>query len=163
MTVKTRSERTARLIVAFRPPAANTLHQLADWDPGDLGRLQTEYTRLFVNARGGPVAPAEAVGWLADRGVAAQTEYLAALLAAYATDGVALDPRAGLAPDHIAILLEYRWLLEERGEEGEVDAFDARFLQPWIPQFTATLEAAETVPFYRTAARELRDLVLPPA
>lgn len=164
----TRWDRCARLVLAFRPPTEETVRELADWNPGNLVRLQTEYTRLFVNGRGGPVAPAEAVCWFAADGPSAQGDFLSSLLGAYALDGVGMDPTAGLPPDHLAVLLEFLWLLESRdgkaasGGAGApaAEAFIARFLKPWLPRFLGTLEAAETVSFYRRAARELEDLVL---
>ena len=162
-----RSVRCANLVIAFRPPTAETLDLLRDWYPGSLRAMQTEYTRLFVNAPGGPVAPAEALGWLGPDPVAGST-YLEELRRAYLLEGLEMARDAGLPADHLAVLLEFLLGLqldEEAGmrKPGHADRFRQRFLDGWVSRFADTLDRAEPVPFYRRAARELRVLVEPAA
>ena len=80
----------------------------------------------------------------------------------YAAAGLAIDPEAGEAPDHIGIeLLFGAYLLEraagspERQSEilEQYRAFCAEHLLQWLPALAANIQRSATSCFYGSAAR----------
>jgi TorA maturation chaperone TorD len=140
--------------------------------PADGLETELEYNRLFVGPGRLPCPPYESV-WRKDR-----PEYEIGLLMGPSTrDVIKRFGEAGFVvnstfkdiPDHISVELEFMHLLcekvlESHGEETDLwrsryDEFLKMHLLPWIPLFTKSVEEKSRSPFYKSAARLLREFV----
>jgi TorA maturation chaperone TorD len=172
------AEALAWLILAFRPPEADSVRQLASVDPDELlarmgstlqledrtesacdtearlHTLQSEYVRLFVNARHTPVAHLDAASYLTDDGPAAQTALLEELTETLRDAGLAMAPQTRLPLDHLATLLEVL-LWSDMINEPELYARVQHLLCRWVPQMLQRLEQAKPDVWYVNAARIL--------
>lgn len=130
----------------------------------DLQTLMVDYTRLFL----GPVEvlakPYEA-NWLKASKQSEENPHLA-VLDLYAEGGLEIDEEFRELPDHVAVELEFLYLLvfasnqaRKTGNAEELAAKQAlqeRFLSEhlgaWMPAFTAAVAAAAETSFYRELA-----------
>lgn len=142
-------------------------HRLADaFEQEDLLALRVDYTRLFL----GPVQPlARPYGssWL-NSAPAAEQDPTHEVVDLYRQCGFDLDESLQDLPDHVAVELEFLYLLIGRQNEarqaGDDDAasvavllqrrFLANHLGAWIGPFAAAVRAGAQTAFYR----ELADL-----
>lgn len=130
-------------------------------EPGEaLRAMQTEYTRLFINALPHVPAPPYASAYSAQGML--MGEPAEAALRAYRKAGLDLAETFGDLPDHIAAELEFLALLEERAAEAqekgekeqaqeweeEKEAFLSRQLIPWLPEFGRRVEETARLAFY---------------
>ena len=130
----------------------------------DLQALLVDYTRLFM----GPPAPlATPYGsmWLGGEDAAMQ-ESTIALEGLYSEAGFEIDQELGEMPDHVAVELEFLYLLtfkqneaRRAGEEVAIagwdqlhDLFLSGHLGAWIGQFTAAVGLQAGTGFYRELA-----------
>lgn len=133
----------------------------------DLQTLLVDYTRLFV----GPVEPLAqpyASFWLSGEKVVMQDSTMAAL-ALYAEGGFEIDESFSDLPDHVAVQLEFLYLLEFKlrqaraaGAEGaselqRLHALRRRFLDEhlarWVGRFAQAVQAGAGCRFYRLVGR----------
>ena len=122
------------------------------------GDLEQAYIRLFGAIRGGLVAPPyqscyEGQGLLMGR----PAEMMAARLAAA---GIDLSGRTDEPPDHLAVELEYLFIILEAavGSDDQAGLAEAaRFarieMAPWLARFAARLADESGAGFYPAAAR----------
>jgi putative dimethyl sulfoxide reductase chaperone len=126
----------------------------------DLQTLLVDYTRLFI----GPVDPRArpyAACWLPGEQDAAQ-DATSATLALYREGGFEPDEAVHEAPDHVAVALEFLYLLtfsrdraaqaHDLPELARADALRRRFLADllaWIGPFAAAVASGAQTPFYR--------------
>lgn len=130
----------------------------------DLQELLVDYTRLFL----GPMAMlAKPYGssWLGAPTSPAENP-LPSILALYREGGFELDPELAELPDHVAIELEFLYLLiftahqaalagdaaAVAGKEALLQRFFSQHLGAWIGPFTAAVAAGAETPFYRELA-----------
>lgn len=126
--------------------------------------LVVEHTRLFV----GPyhvLAPPYGSVYL-EPGRRVMGDSTLEVQEAYRRAGLRLDPDVKEPPDHVATELEFAYYLTARAAEAEDagqprvaaetlatrDAFLARFLSRWAPEFCASIREATAHPFYRGLA-----------
>ena len=121
--------------------------------------LEAAYVRLFVTAPGGAIAPPyhscyeSEDGLLMGRPAAMMKERLAAA-------GLWLEGRASEPPDHLAVELEYLYLLLESGFGNSVQAlidgareFAKQEMAPWVRVWAGRLANETEERFYPAAAR----------
>jgi putative dimethyl sulfoxide reductase chaperone len=130
----------------------------------DLQTLLVDYTRLFL----GPVQPlAKPYGsfWLTGEGTVMQDSTLE-LQELYREAGFDIDEEFRELPDHVAVELEFLYLLifkrneARRAGHAEVIAswdllhrtFLARHLGAWVGRFSAAVKSAAQTDFYRELA-----------
>lgn len=126
--------------------------------------MEAAYIRLFGAARGGLIAPPyqscyEGAGLLMGR----PSEMMAARLA---EAGIDLSGRTAEPPDHLAVELEYLFLILEAAVVGgrpadlaEAARFARTEMSPWLTEFAARLAGQTGAGFYRAAARLALDAV----
>lgn len=147
------------------PDLAERARRLGDaYAAEDTQTLLVDYTRLFL----GPVQPlAQPYGsvWLSGETTLMQDSTMA-LVELYKQGGFEIDPEFRELPDHVAVELEFLYLLLFRqnrahpsGDAG--DAATAAALQQkllrehlgaWIGPFTAAMKAGAQTAFYRVLA-----------
>lgn len=135
-----------------------------DFAAQDLQVLLLDYTRLFVGPPQPLVRPHGSF-WLTGESTPWQDASLA-VLALYDEAGFDLDDESREAPDHVALELEFLYLLTSRQNEAHRAAladvlrdweqlarlFLARHLGAWIDGFAATVRAGAQTDFYRDLA-----------
>jgi putative dimethyl sulfoxide reductase chaperone len=130
----------------------------------ELGTLLCDYTRLFA---GPPEALAQPYGafWLSEDKTAMQESTLA-VLELYREGGFEVDEGFLEVPDHIAVELEFLYMLvfkqNEAHRAGLADAraaweqlqamFLGEHLGKWVTPFAAAVRAGARTPFYRELA-----------
>lgn len=140
-------------------PAAFTAQSLQD--------LLIDYTRLFLGPEGALAQPYAAV-WLAQgQGNALVQETTLAVEALYERAGFEVDDDVRELPDHIAIELEFLYMLlfgeAQALSQGDADKradrvtlrqeFIADHLGRWIGPYTAALAKGAQTEFYRALAK----------
>lgn len=132
----------------------------------DLQELLVDYTRLFLGPPSPLAAPYGSI-WLSGEGTVMQ-ESTVALEGLYSEAGFEIDEELGELPDHVAVELEFLYLLtfkcneaRRSGEEVAIagwdhlhDLFLRGRLGAWIAPFTQAVRAGAGTAFYR----ELADL-----
>lgn len=132
----------------------------------DLQALLVDYTRLFLGPPSPLAAPYGSM-WLGGEGAVMQ-ESTVALEGLYSEAGFEIDEALGELPDHVAVELEFLYLLtfkqseaRRAGEEVAIagwdqlhDLFLRGHLGAWIARFAAAVQANAQTAFYR----ELADL-----
>lgn len=132
----------------------------------DLQALLVDYTRLFMGPPSPLAAPYGSI-WLSGEGTVMQ-ESTVALEGLYSEAGFEIDEELGELPDHVAVELEFLYLLtfkqneaRRAGEEVAIagwdqlhDLFLRGHLGAWIGRFAAAVQAHAQTAFYR----ELADL-----
>jgi len=149
----------------LHPELAATARQLREaFEAQDLQTLLVDYTRLFL----GPIdALAKPYGscWLPAQ-APAEDNPPPAVLAIYGEGGFDIDDEFQELPDHIAVELEFLYLLaftqnqaRQAGDSETLATFEQlqqRFLDEhlgaWIGPFAAALQAGAETPFYRVLA-----------
>lgn len=136
----------------------------AAWAAADLQTLLVDYTRLFL----GPIDPrARPYGssWLGGGGAPLQDSTLD-VAALYREGGFDLDEIAHELPDHVAVELEFLYLLAFREFEARRDGdlaglaaaldlqrrFLVAHLGAWVAPFTAAVRQGAETAFYRELA-----------
>ncbi len=131
----------------------------------DLQALLVDYTRLFLGPP--PLAAPYGSIWLGGEGTVMQ-ESTVALEGLYSEAGFEIDEELGERPDHVAVELEFLYLLtfkqneaRRAGEEVAIAGWDhlhglflRGHLAAWIGRFTAAVSGNAETSFYR----ELADL-----
>ncbi len=127
--------------------------------------LEDAYIRIFINARGGIVAPLYQSCY--DVGSAQQLNNQPALMGQsavlmkdrFADKGLSLANDFHEPPDHLCIELEYLFFLLQTGwstpDDGfisEAVAFAGDCMLPWVTLFQDRLLSESTCPFYPLAA-----------
>ena len=134
----------------------------------DLQALLVDYTRLFLGPPSPLAAPYGSL-WLSGEGTVMQ-ESTVALEGLYSEAGFEIDEAVGELPDHVAVELEFLYLLtfkrneaRRAGEEVAIagwdqlhDLFLRGHLGAWIAPFTQAVSANAQTAFYR----ELADLTV---
>ncbi len=176
-----REQLIAWLILAFRPPTADSLRQLREADlsglidsaelaggtslpempsgatgQAELSTLASEHVRLFVNSRETEVVFLEATAYLYEQGPEAQSVFLADLVSELRSAGLSPVLEATLPPDHLTVLLERLYYLKGTLREPLAKhPFSARFLQSWIPAMLTRLKHSDPPPMYAVAGAVL--------
>lgn len=126
-------------------------------DGPELGALQTEYVRLFVNSMPTVPCPPYASFYLegALMGRAkVEVEWL--------YGGYGFEP--SLPGDHIAVELEFAALLESMAADNSAAAQDLvrllDHLRRWAPEFLDRVEAHDRTGWFAAAARRTREALL---
>lgn len=149
------------LLLSTPPPSA-TLSSTME--------LETAYTALFINRRGGAAAPPYGSVYLEgnEQLMGATTRQVAV---AYRAEGLSLEG-SGEPPDFLPTELEFLYYLVDQEEQAlsRRDSITARqmlakqssfyqlYLHPWATLFCDRIEAAEqSHPFYQWAAGLLRE------
>lgn len=115
-----------------------------------LETLLVDYTRLFLGGSDIGAQPYESV-WR--NGGAAAGDPTAALLALYAAGGFEVDEDFRDLPDHIALELEFLYLLIYQDAARPLrERFLREHLAAWAPAFSATVQAEAETAFYRQLA-----------
>ena len=149
------------------PELADSARKLGEaFAAQDTQTLLLDYTRLFLGP-GQPLARPYGSYWLSGEATLMQ-ESTMALMALYREAGFEVDEEIHEAPDHVALELEFLYLLifkrneAQRAGYAEVLAawqhlhglFLGENLGAWIGRFTAAVRAGAQTAFYR----ELADL-----
>jgi len=113
--------------------------------------LKTEYTRLFISAPFGTIAPPYASVYLSSEGLLFQRGHDEAL-SFYEQAGLRLEER-GEPADHLAFELAFVGHLLEERKERLLEAFLRKHLLRWYPAFHRRLLAAEPHPYFEFLAR----------
>lgn len=130
----------------------------------DLQTLMVDYTRLFLGPVEALTKPYEA-SWRKSAEQSDENPHLA-LLDVYAEGGLEIDDEFKELPDHVAVELEFLYLLvfasnqarkaDNANELAAKQGLQARFLRDhlgaWTPDFTAAVAASAETPFYRELA-----------
>jgi TorA maturation chaperone TorD len=124
----------------------------------ELGALQTEYVRLFVNAVPTVPCPPYASfyleGTLMGR-AKVEVEWL--------YGGYGFEPEPAMAGDHIAVELEFAGVLAALSAEDSAASQDLERLlghmRRWAPTFLARVEAQDRTGYYARAARRTREAI----
>lgn len=144
------------------PDLVDSAHQLGEtFAAQDLQPLLVDYTRLFL---GPMLAPAKPYGssWLPTQAPTEDNPPLA-VLDLYNEGGFDMDDGFMELPDHIAVELEFLYLLNYKhnaaaatgkvDEAAAVESLQRRFLSEhlaaWVPPFAAALAANAETAFYR--------------
>lgn len=131
----------------------------------DLQSLLVDYSRLFIGPAQALAAPYGS-RWLGQPS-APEDDPMAALLQCYEEGGFEIDAGFSDLPDHVAVELEFLYLLcftqnqaELRGDAVTAEAAEAmrvRFLAAhlgaWIGPFAAAVQSSAETPFYRELGR----------
>ncbi len=109
--------------------------------------LQVEYTRLFINAVPGVIAPLYGSVYLSSDGKlygpsAVKTKEF------YRSCGFDMSSEWDM-PDHICLELEFLALLAEEGQEDEEERFLNECFRTWFPAFRDKVLNEVRHPFYR--------------
>ena len=151
------------------PTLADLARKLGeDFAAQELQSLLVDYTRLFLGPMQ-PLARPHGSFWLSGETTLMQDSTMA-VLGLYDQAGFELDEEFREAPDHVAVELEFLYLLTFRQNEahraGLADVllnweqleglFLGRHLGAWIGPFTAAVKAGAETGFYRMLA-ELTD------
>ena len=134
-------------------------------------KLELEYNRLFVGPGRLPCPPYESV----HRKDTAEHEVGMVMgpstrdaLRRYAEAGFSVNPNFRDIPDHLQVELQFMYILCEKELEmaGEAELWQRRYddfvklhLTPWIPSFADCVERKTESPFYKSAARLLREFI----
>lgn len=138
----------------------------------DLQALKVDYTRLFL----GPVEPlARPYGsfWISGGDSPLMQESTHDALEQYRLGGFDVDAAFLDLPDHVAVELEYLYVLgfrrlaalrrEAHDEAAAIDGLQGQFLErhlgAWVGPFTAALQAGARTAFYRELAELTRRAV----
>jgi len=147
------------------PAIAELARQLGeDFAAQDLQTLLVDYTRLFLGPMQ-PLAPPYGSSWLSGEAPLMQDSTLA-VQGLYQQAGFELDEEQHDLPDHVAVELEFLYLLTFKQNEARRAGLDdvrvpweqlqALFLNShlgaWIGRFTAAVKAQAQTPFYRDLA-----------
>ncbi|HEX9720658.1 MAG TPA: molecular chaperone TorD family protein [Ramlibacter sp.] len=130
----------------------------------DLETLLVDYTRLFLGPPQ-PLARPHGAFWLTGETTLMQDATMA-VLDLYQEGGFELDDEFREVPDHVAVELEFLYLLifkrneaQRVGSTGDLSAAEQlghRFLREhlgaWIAPFTAAVKTGAEAPFYRDLA-----------
>lgn len=130
----------------------------------DLQALLVDYTRLFMGPPSPLAAPYGSI-WLSGENAVMQ-ESTVALQGLYGEAGFEVDEELGEMPDHVAVELEFLYLLtfkqneaRRAGEEVAIAAWDQLHdlflrghLGAWIAPFTQAVQAQAQTAFYRELA-----------
>lgn len=115
----------------------------------ELGTLLVDYTRLFLGGSEIIAKPYESV-WRSGSGAGDQT---AALLDLYAQGGFEVDQDFRDLPDHIAVELEFLYLLIYQDAARPLrERFLHEHLAAWVPAFTDAAQGGAQTTFYRQLA-----------
>ena len=132
--------------------------------------LRLDYTRLFLgpfNIRSKPYGSV-----YLDRGDTVMGDSTMAALALYSEGGFQVDEAFEEMPDHVAVELEFLYLLNARLGDGQSDngerdflaALECRFLMThlgrWITPFSKAVEEGAATDFYKNLADLTRCVVL---
>ena len=146
------------------PLAAGAQRMREAFEAQDLQTLLVDYTRLFI----GPIdtlAKPYAAAWL-PAGAPAEDNPPPAVLDFYAEGGFEMDESFQELPDHVAVELEFLYLLNFKRHQaklaGEPDAaasaeslhrrFVDEHLGAWIGPFAAAIRSGAETSFYRELA-----------
>jgi TorA maturation chaperone TorD len=130
---------------------ADNLAALTDLAPDDLENLQIEYTRLFINAVPGTIAPPFGSIYLHnDRSLYGPSTVKVKDF--YRQHGFEIKNPAAI-PDELSLELEFLGLLVSQGMEEEEEEFLALYFRPWFKKFSDVVINETTQPFYRAVVR----------
>lgn len=144
------------------PGLADSARKLGDaFAAQDLQTLLVDYTRLFLGP-GQPLASPYGSSWL-PRPTDGDADPHSGLLNLYREGGFEIEPNFGDLPDHVAVELEFLYLLHfnlnRAREAGDVDGlretqalrdrFVAEHLSQWVQPFMAAVQAGAGTDFYR--------------
>ncbi len=129
-----------------------------------LQELLVDYTRLFLGPPSPQAAPYGSI-WLGGEGSVMQ-ESTVAIEGLYSEAGFEIDEELGELPDHVAVELEFLYLLtfkrneaRRAGEQVAIagwdqlhDLFLRGHLGAWIAPFTQAVKASAETAFYRELA-----------
>jgi len=139
----------------------------------ELETLLVDYTRLFLGP-GEPLARPYGCYWLTGTATVMEAPTLA-VLELYREGGFDLDPECREVPDHVAVELEFLYLLEfrrnrahEAGDTGALAALESlqqRFLSAhlgaWLDRFAAAVQQGAQTAFYRELAQFAQQVLRP--
>ena len=118
-----------------------------------LDNLQSEYTRLFINAYPHLLAPPYASYYREKTLFGKTTEMVLALYEHY---NVQLSSHTSEMPDHIALMLEFLFHLTDHSVPSrEIKKIVNDYYKWWVPQWVSRIEAHATLPFYRISGISL--------
>ena len=130
---------------------AEELSSLENPGPDDLENLQVEYTRLFINAVPGTIAPPFGSIYLhADRSLYGPSTVKVKDF--YRQHGFEIKNPAAI-PDELTLELEFLGLLVAEGKAEEEEEFLALYFRPWFRKFSDVVINETTQPFYRAVVR----------
>ena len=122
----------------------------------DLGKLQTEYVRLFVNAY--PKVPCPPYESFYKTGLLSDYETIKDLLEFY--QRFELLPKGEMA-DHIRVMLEYLYVanLSDKVSDEECSEIEERFLKKhllkWVKKFAKCVEENSNLEFFKKVSSTL--------
>lgn len=132
----------------------------------ELEDLLWEYTRLFIGPHRLPCPPLESV-YTSSKRLMMQEAY-SEVQEFYARIGIEVGS-AEVMPDHIGAELNFLAILFDRlasepenlaQHEALAGEFLTNHLRNWIPRFTADMEQATEIPFYKALAKTTRETLL---
>ncbi len=130
---------------------ADELAELTNYDPATLEDLQVEYTRLFINAVPGTIAPPFGSIYLHnDRSLYGPSTVKVKNF--YRQHGFELKNQATI-PDELSLELEFLGLLVSQEKFDDEEEFLALYFRPWFKKFSNVVINETTQPFYRAVVR----------
>lgn len=147
----------------IHPDLARRAHALgAAFSTDDLQTLLVDYTRLFLGPVQALAKPYESL-WLA---APSDTRSSSAVLDLYSAGGLALDDDFADLPDHVAVELEFLYLLTFKRNDAQragqtedlaaIEQLERRFfnehLGAWIAPFASAVKSGAQTAFYRELA-----------
>ena len=130
----------------------------------DIETLLVDYTRLFLGPMGALASPYGS-SWLASPFTPGDdaAQPASTVLALYTEGGFDIDPQLGELPDHIAIELEFLYVLtfkihhaDNARQREPIQTLKANFLRghlgPWVGPFSNAVIASGQTTFYRELA-----------
>ncbi len=118
-----------------------------------LDSLQSEYTRLFINAVPHLLAPPYASYYREKTLFGSTTEMVLHLYERY---NFQLSSNTVEMPDHIAIMLEFLYhLTEDSVPWKEIKIIVKQHYKWWVPQWVARIKAHASLPFYEVSGSGL--------
>ena len=126
---------------------ADSLTDLINPNPDYLENLQVEYTRLFINAVPGTVAPPFGSIYL-DNDRSLYGPSTVKVKDFYRQHGFEIKNPAAI-PDELSLELEFLGLLVSQGKAEDEEKFLALYFRPWFKKFSQVVISETSEPFYR--------------
>ncbi len=129
----------------------NELEGMVNITPDDIEKLQVEYTRLFINAVPGTIAPPFGSIYM-DNERSLYGPSTVKVKDFYRQHGFEIKNPVAV-PDELSLELEFLGLLVSQGMAEDEEKFLALYFRPWFKKFSHVVINETSQPFYRAVVR----------